>query len=64
MTSTSTQPTVTDAKILSMLEQNGSQLEKNSKKELVGLVHHLFSRIEELESEKLIADRVRSLEKY
>ena len=46
-----------------MLEQNSSQLEKNSKKELVSLVNHLTSRIEELESYRLVADRVRALEK-
>ena len=61
MTSTSSQ--LSDAKILSMLEQNSSQLEKNSKKELVSLVNHLSSKIDELQSYKLVADRVRALEK-
>ena len=36
--------------MLTMLEQNSSQLEKNSEKVLVSLVNHLSSRIEELES--------------
>ena len=55
---------LTNDKMLQMLEQNATQLERNNnKKDLVELVTRLKLRVEELESYKLIADRVRDLER-
>ena len=54
---------VSQDKILDMLTQETSQLGSNNKKELVALVHHLREKVEALESYKLIATRVRILEK-
>ena len=54
---------LTDDKMLQMLEQNGTQLERNNKKDLVELVTRLKLRIEVLESYRLVADRVKNLER-
>ena len=50
-------------KFTDMLNQDATQLERNTKKELVSLVNHLKGKVEALESYKLIASRVRMLEK-
>ena len=54
---------VSQEKLSDMLTQETSQLERNNKKELVALVHHLRERVEALESYKLVATRVKILEK-
>ena len=53
---------LTANKINTMLSQDPSQLEKNNKKELTGLVSYLKGKLEELESYRMIEKRVRFLE--